>query len=89
MSDDMLKPGGAIFVDENGLINSPVSFFKFAGYAQPSAGKGLILGSDTNGETIGATSQLATIKAAVAFAEVHDGNHLVQTTTPWEKENVK
>jgi hypothetical protein len=34
---------------------------KFADYEQPLAGKGLILGSDTNGETKGATSKLATI----------------------------
>jgi hypothetical protein len=35
-----LQPGEAIFWDDNGLLNNPVRFFKFAGYVQPLAGKG-------------------------------------------------
>jgi hypothetical protein len=84
---DMLQPGEAILVDDNGLLNSPVRFFKFAGYAQPLAGKGLILGSDAEGDTSAATSKLDTIKSAVMFADVR-GNSLVQTNQPWvKKEN--
>jgi len=44
--------GDAVFVDDNGLINGPVyNFFGFKGYPNPLAGKGLILGSDEEGET--------------------------------------
>jgi hypothetical protein len=82
---DLLQLGEAIFVDDEGLFKQPDRFFKFAGYEQPLAGKGLILGSDTNGETKGATSKLATIMASVMFAE-RMGNELIQTNKPWVRE---
>jgi hypothetical protein len=82
-----LRPGEAIFVDDNGLLNRPVRFFKFADYAQPLAGKGLILGSSKSGKTIGATSKLLTITSAVVFGERVPGVGVVQTNTPWQKEN--
>lgn len=81
---NMLQSGEAIFIDDNGMLNNPVRFFQFAGYPQALAGKGLILGCDEDGDTIGATSQLATIKSAVMFAEAR-GDQLVQTNTPWQK----
>jgi hypothetical protein len=84
----MLQSGEAIFVDDNGLLNNPVRFFKYAGYEQPLAGKGLILGSDAEGDTIGASSKLATIKAAVISTERLD-ERLVQTNQPWETEFAK
>ena len=71
-------------INSDGLLKSCERFFKFAGYAQPLAGKGLILGSDEEGETIGASSKLAVIKSAVMFAE-RRGNDLFQTNTPWVK----
>ena len=42
----------AIFVDDNGLLNDPTHFFVWMDYAQPLAGKGLILGCDDEGESI-------------------------------------
>jgi hypothetical protein len=47
----------AIFVDDNGLYqndDNPQFFFLWRGYHQPLAGRGLILGADKDGETIGA-----------------------------------
>ena len=44
--------GDAIFVDDEGLINGkPQAFFMYQDYPQPITGKGLVLGSDTEGET--------------------------------------
>lgn len=83
---DMLRPGEAIFVDDNGLLNNPLRFFLFAGYHQPLAGKGLILGSDHEGETVGATSALLFIRRRVMFAEHVPGLGLVRTHAPWQKE---
>lgn len=83
---DTLQPGEAIFVDDNGLLNNPVRFFGFAGYHQALAGKGLILGSDSDGETAAATSRLDFIRASVIFAVPFPGSGLVQTIVPWRKD---
>jgi hypothetical protein len=48
------------FVDDEGLIKGPVyQFFGFKGYAQPLAGKGLILGTDDEGDSIAPKHDLA------------------------------
>lgn len=83
---DMLEPGDAIFVDDDGLLKSCERFFKFAGYAQPLAGKGLILGSDDQGETASARTSLALVKSATMFAELRPGTRrLSQVNEPWAK----
>ena len=65
---DRLQPGEAIYVDDNGLLKPCDRFFVFAGYPDPLAGKGLILGSDEDGETAAATSDLDSIRARIVFA---------------------
>jgi hypothetical protein len=76
---DLLQLGEAIFVDDEGLFKQAERSFKFADYEQPLTGKDLILGSDTNGETKGATSKLATIMAlggGLAVSRRHEsGRH--------------
>lgn len=44
-----LPEGDAIFIDGEGMLKGPVAFFLFDG--QPLAGRGLVLGSDNQGET--------------------------------------
>jgi hypothetical protein len=56
-----------IFVDDNGLLTNPRHFFAWRGYPQPLAGRGLILGSDAEGETIGTRISLEKVKKNVAF----------------------
>jgi hypothetical protein len=68
-----LRNGEAIYVDNQGSLESPVRFFRIAGLEPPLAGKGLILGTDKEGNTISATSSLELITAAVTFAEMRDG----------------
>lgn len=65
-----LAKGDAIFVDDNGLYREPQHFFKWEGYHQPLAGKGLILGSDSEGETRSAKVSLATAKNLVSWVNV-------------------
>lgn len=47
--------GDVVFVDDDGLLKGPTSFFLIEGYPQPLAGKGLVLGTDPEGETIAPT----------------------------------
>lgn len=81
---EMLRDGEAIFVDDNGLLVPCDRFFVFAGFHQPLAGKGLILGSNKAGNTVAATSRLSIIQRCVIFAERID-DRLTATETRWVK----
>lgn len=54
-----------VFVDDEGLLNDPRYFFKLRGYHQPLAGRGLILGVDKEGESIGSTLELSDVENLV------------------------
>lgn len=41
-----------IFVDDEGLFKKDQAFFRFHGYDQPLAGRGLVLGTDRRGESV-------------------------------------
>jgi hypothetical protein len=79
----LLRVGEAIYVDNQGSLESPARFFRIAGLEPPLAGKGLILGTDKDGNTITASSSLELITAAVTFAEMR-GGQLIPTYTPWK-----
>jgi hypothetical protein len=65
-SGNVLKPGDALFVDDNGLLlGQRLAGFKFDD--QLLVGRALILGCDDQGETADAATPLATIKRNVAF----------------------
>jgi hypothetical protein len=42
-----------LFVDDNGLLKAGQDFFRYGSYPQPLAGKGLILGMNDAGDSIG------------------------------------
>lgn len=48
----MIDDNHTIFVDDEGLLYNPEHFFLFEGYDQPLAGRGLILGTDEDGESV-------------------------------------
>ncbi|HTO65761.1 MAG TPA: hypothetical protein VMM15_31430 [Bradyrhizobium sp.] len=79
-----LRIGEAIYVDNQGSLERPVRFFRIAGLEPPLAGRGLILGTDKEGNTVSATSSLELITAAVTFAEMRDGQ-LMPTYAPWKR----
>jgi hypothetical protein len=61
--------GNAVFIDDEGLLNNPRYFFKLAGYLQPLAGKGLVLGTDDDGESVEPTISLEDVRGMVSFLE--------------------
>jgi hypothetical protein len=67
-----LPNGDTIFVDENGLLNDPTVFFEYAGAHQPFAGNGLIVSTDSEGDTQGALTSLKTIGENVSFSNVNE-----------------
>lgn len=56
-----------IYVDDEGLFHSK-HFFRIEGYPSPLAGKGLVLGTDNEGETISPISEtIETLEAKITF----------------------
>lgn len=65
--------GNGVFVDDEGLLNNkPKAFFQIWDYPQPLAGKGLVLGTDDEGESIAPTLTLAELRAKVRFMSLED-----------------
>ena len=62
-----LQKRESIFVDDEGLLKPCKAFFRLPGFDQFIAGNGLILGMDSEGDTMAATSHLETIRALVSF----------------------
>jgi len=59
-----------VYVDDEGLLNNPRYFFTIQGYHQPLAGKGLVLGVDEEGETIGTNLELEDLQKIIRFTEL-------------------
>jgi len=52
------KHGDTFFVDDEGLFKDNKHFFEHHGYGQPLAGYGLVLGTNTAGESVEPTTTL-------------------------------
>ncbi len=59
--------GLTIFVDNNGLLNEPKYFFRYEGYAQPIAGRGLVPGANREGASVAATLTIDDLKPKITF----------------------
>lgn len=71
-----LDDGESIFVDDEGLLKDPTHFFIWKDYPQPLAGKGLILGCDDEGKTIGTELTLDYVKSKVIWANNIELSHM-------------
>lgn len=66
-----LDDGDGIYLDDEGLLkDEPGPFFGLKGYGQPIAGKGLVLGSDDEGETQNVKITLEALTELVTWPEV-------------------
>ena len=57
--------GDTCFVDDEGLFNGDNGFFVIAGYPQPLAGRGLVLGCNDEGESTEPSITLNQLRALV------------------------
>lgn len=68
-----LPNGDTLFVNEEGLMYSPMHFFEIKGGHQPFAGNGVIAGYDfESGESTDAESAASQIRAMVTFLSVDE-----------------
>lgn len=59
--------GDGIFVDDEGLFKEEQAFFIVKGYGNPLAGKGLVLGSDDEGNSVSPHITLDELRSRVMF----------------------
>jgi len=77
----MDEDGNTIYVDDNGLIDTPPSrhdYFMLVDYPQPLAGTALILGSDDNGDTQPCTLTLEQVRQKIKFLDRNTTQMLAQ-----------
>jgi Domain of unknown function (DUF3846) len=62
-----------IYVDDEGLLKDspPCDYFMYRGYHQPLAGKGLVLGTNEEGDSVAPIHTLSQIKDRVEFVELN------------------
>ena len=66
--DEQPYNGDTVYVDDEGLINNnPHGWFLLNGYPQPLRGKGLVLGTDSEGRSASPRVTLAALTARVSF----------------------
>ena len=56
-----------LFVDDEGLYVKDQRYFKVAGYPQPLAGRGLLLGTNEEGDSVDATAKLSVIEKIIEW----------------------
>jgi hypothetical protein len=63
--------GDILLVDDNGLIiDNPIGAFNFGAYPQSLSGHGILIGTDSAGETVDVTSKIDYVKSQVRFVNV-------------------
>lgn len=62
----------ALYIDDEGLLGdiTKQGFFEYAGYPQPLAGRGLILGTDVEGDTTNPQLTLEEVQQAVKWTDL-------------------
>jgi len=75
----------AIFVDDEGLLKNPRYFFQYRGYHQPLAGKGLVLGTNEEGDTVSAKIKYEDLKSRVSFLELSVQDMVTTSGPGWIK----
>ena len=56
-----------LYVNEEGLLHGENLFFKIAGFAQPIAGNGLIVGTDEHGDSKDCDTPIGIVSQCVEF----------------------
>lgn len=59
--------GDSVFVDDEGLLKDPYYFFEVQGVSFPLAGRGLVLGTDDEGDSVEPVMSLDSLKERVSF----------------------
>lgn len=64
-----IDPTNIVLVDEEGLLKDQRYYFEIAGHPFPVAGRGLVLGTNVEGDTISTNLTLEKLQSMVSFSE--------------------
>ena len=67
-----LENRDAIFIDGEGLLGKPQRFFTYKGYHEPLAGRGLVLGSNAEGDITSPKITMEKLTELISFGDVWD-----------------
>ena len=89
---DINKAGDTIYLDDEGLMNKKL-FFKLTGCKNPLAGKGLVLGTDPQGNSISpVTETLESLEEKITFIGIETAIRMAEAADRqgknWEKTNI-
>lgn len=62
-----LNERNVMYLDDEGLLKAGLRVFQWKGYMSPLAGRGLILGQDSEGDSVSTTMTVESIKRKVFF----------------------
>ena len=65
-----LEDEDTLYVDDEGLLKPQMHFIMYEGYPEPLAGNGLVMGTDSEGESIDPKMSLEDLKSRVTFYNV-------------------
>jgi len=80
----------SLYIDDNGLLNNDNSLFEIASYAQPLAGRALVVAHNEEGETIETTLNIDQIRAMVGWVDDQTPEEVLEANPPkiysWDKD---
>lgn len=71
--------GDAVYVDDEGLLNlTPATkFFWYGGYHSPLCGRGLMLGTDEEGNSVAPVTSIETVRQKIRFLTLDQVRRMV------------
>ena len=80
----------SLYIDDNGLLNDNNSLFEIASYAQPLAGRALVVAHNEEGETVETTLDIDQIRSMVGWVDDQTPEEVLKANPPkiysWDKE---
>ncbi len=82
------KTNDSLYVDEEGLLHNPKRGFILSPFPQVLAGKGVIVGTDEDGEATDAKVDLETVSSRTRFILMVPGGYIL-TDEPWQNSEIR
>ena len=72
----------SLYIDDEGLLNDNNSLFEIASYAQPLAGRALVVAHNEEGETVETTLDIDQIRAMVGWVDDQTPEEVLEANPP-------
>jgi len=72
----------SLYIDDEGLLNNDNSLFEIASYAQPLAGRALVVAHNEEGETVETTLDIDQIRSMVGWVDDQTPEEVLEANPP-------